>query len=213
MSLKLFLASEAKHPDSFPYLTNWIGGDWQGKKVVYVPTAANGESGYGSWHDSGSLALVKSLGADLRVVELEEMLKRDIMPDFEWAEVIWMAGGWVSYLLYWLHRSGLSQEMPRLLNQGKLYVGSSAGSMVTAPTTSSCSWYIGEEDTVLREWPCAGMGLVPFEFYPHYRVEQRPQIEQHWQSGDLYLLKDGEALIVEDGQVRLVGTPELLHKP
>ncbi len=210
--MQLFLASEAKNPGSFPYLTEWIGGEWRGKKVVYVPTAANGESGYGSWHDSGSLALVKSLGADLRVVELEEMLQRDIMPDFEWAEVIWMAGGWVSYLLYWLHRSGLSARLPDLLSQGKQYVGSSAGSMVTAKTTSSCSWYIGEEDSVLREWPCDGLGFVSFEIYPHYRPELRAQIEQNWQTGDLYLLKDGDALIVEGAQIRLVGTPELLHR-
>lgn len=209
--MKLFLASEAKHSDSFPHLTRLVG-DWRGKKVVYVPTAANGESGYGSWHDSGSLALVRSLGADLRVVELEEMLNRDIMPDFEWAEVIWMAGGWVSYLLYWLHRSGLSKRLPALLAEGRLYVGSSAGSMVAAKTTSSGSWYIGEEDAVLREWPCDGIGLVPFEIYPHYRTELRPQIEQHWQSGDLYLLKDGDALVVEDGRIQFIGTPELLHK-
>lgn len=210
--MKLFLASEAKNELSFPKLTEWVGGTWQGKKVVYVPTAANGESTYGSWRDSRSLALVRSLGADLRVVELEAMLQRDIMPDFEWAEVIWMAGGWVSYLLYWLHRSGLSQRLAELLAGNKRYVGSSAGSMVLAPTTSSCSWYIGEEDNILREWPCAGVGLVPFEIYPHYRSELRPQIEAKWQHGDLYLLKDGDALILEDGKVIEFGTPELLHK-
>jgi peptidase E len=211
--MKLFLASEAKHPDSFPKLTEYVGGDWKNKRIVYVPTAANGETGYGSWNESGSLALVRSLGADVRVVELEEMLQRDIFPDFEWAEVIWMAGGWVSYLLYWLHRSGLSKKLPELLSDNsRIYVGSSAGCMVLAPTTASCSWYIGEADEVLREWPSGGVGLIPFEFYPHYAAEMRLKIEEKWQTGELYLLKDGDALIIEDDTVTEIGSPELLKK-
>lgn len=209
--MKLFLASEAKNELSFPKLTEWIGGNWQGKKVVYVPTAANGEGPYGSWKESRTLRLVRTLGTELRIVELEEITSRDIMPDFDWAEIIWVGGGWTSYLLYWLHRSGLSRELPKLLAQGKRYIGSSAGSMVTSKTSSACSWYVGEEDALMREWPCEGIGLVSFEMYPHFKEELRPVIEKNWQKGDLYLLKDGDALIIEAEKIIEVGSPELLH--
>ncbi|MEK7526626.1 MAG: hypothetical protein AAB546_04050 [Patescibacteria group bacterium] len=43
--MKLFLASEAKHPDSIEKLKKFIGG-FEGKSIAYVPTAANGENPY-----------------------------------------------------------------------------------------------------------------------------------------------------------------------
>ncbi len=58
--MKLFLAAEAKHPESIKKLEKFIGKDLKGLKVVYIPTAANGEDGWESWKKGGSIALAKS---------------------------------------------------------------------------------------------------------------------------------------------------------
>jgi len=39
---RLFLASEAKHPESMQKLEDFVGG-LKSKKIAYIPTAANGE--------------------------------------------------------------------------------------------------------------------------------------------------------------------------
>ena len=41
--MKLFLAAEAKNPKSIKKLKEFIGGSFKGKKIAYLPTAANGE--------------------------------------------------------------------------------------------------------------------------------------------------------------------------
>ena len=45
---KLFLASEAKHPESMKKMDSFVGG-LKGKSIAYIPTAANGEEEYGKW--------------------------------------------------------------------------------------------------------------------------------------------------------------------
>ena len=45
--MKLFLASDAKYPDSIEKLRSFIGG-FEGKSIAYIPTAVNGEEEYGS---------------------------------------------------------------------------------------------------------------------------------------------------------------------
>jgi len=49
--MKLFLASEVKHPTCMKYLEKFVNG-FEGKKIAYIPTASNGEDGYGYWKNS-----------------------------------------------------------------------------------------------------------------------------------------------------------------
>ena len=49
--MKLFLASQAKNPETIEKIKKYIGG-FVGKNIAYIPTAANGE-GWGSWKKGG----------------------------------------------------------------------------------------------------------------------------------------------------------------
>ena len=70
--MKLFLASEAKHPDSIEKLRSFVGR-FKGKSIAYIPTAANGEELYGGWETSSlTWSLVKTLGAKVTPIVLEE---------------------------------------------------------------------------------------------------------------------------------------------
>ncbi|MBU0569850.1 hypothetical protein KKB40_03645 [Patescibacteria group bacterium] len=61
MKMKLFLASEAKHPESMEKLEEFVGG-LKGKKIAYIPTVANGEEPYGTWKKGTTYNLVKKNG-------------------------------------------------------------------------------------------------------------------------------------------------------
>ena len=180
--MKLFLASQAKHPESIKKLKEFIGGDFKGKKIAYIPTAANGE-GYGSWKKGESIQVAKNLGADLKTVELEDVYHGDILAPIKKAEILWMAGGQSGYLLYWLRRSELDKILPDLLGKGLVYVGSSAGSMVCAKTQSLSDWYLDEPEPGASLLP--GLGLINFEIYPHYEDELLPEIKKRWVGGKL----------------------------
>lgn len=109
------------------------------------------------------------------------------------------------YLLYWIRRCQLEKVIPQYLEQGKIYVGSSAGSMICSYTQNVAEWLIGEEEYGASLIP--GLGLIDFEIYPHYKEELLPQIESNWRksNGELRLLRDGDAITVTDNKIATLG--------
>jgi len=200
----MFLASQAKHPTTIKHLRDYIGQDFNNLSVAYIPTALNGET-YGSWKKSDSLKVVKSLGFKIEIVELELYFLTDIRRSIDRADIIWFAEGMAGYLLYWIRRCQLEKVIPQYLEQGKIYVGSSAGSMICSYTQNVAEWLIGEEEYGASLIP--GLGLIDFEIYPHYKEELLPQIESNWRksNGELRLLRDGDAITVTDNKIATLG--------
>lgn len=204
--MKLFLASEAKHPDTIKNLEKFVGG-LKGKKIAYIVTAANGE-GWGSWKDSGTLKMIIDAGADVETIQLEDHLNNDIISKLSNIDILWMAGGMVGYLAYWINRLELKDKIRKILESGVLYVGSSAGSMITFSSLEMAEWYIGETEPGVKHIP--GLGLVDFEFYPHYEEGMLPEIKKIYTGKKMYLVKNGEAIIVEDEKVKVIGKERII---
>lgn len=204
---RLFLASEGVDPETLTILRKFIGGSFKGKKIAYVPTAANGDH-YGAWKDGGSIKIVPNLGADFKLIELENCVYQDVYPQVRDADILWIAGGQTGYLLYWFRRSGLDKKLDEILESGTIYVGSSAGSMACSKTQYASEWYLGEPEPGASLLP--GLGLIDFEIYPHYEEKLLPQIKKLWKKGELYLLKDGEVITVVGGKVEVLGKKRIL---
>ena len=173
--MKLFLASEPKNPANFSKMEEFVGG-FEGKTLAYIPTAANGESKYGVWEkESSSWILIKSLGVKVIPVVLEEQTTEEVEENLNKADIIWVAGGACGYLMYWMRRHGLEKTLPKILDSKKVYIGSSAGSMIASKSLSVTDWYIGEGEKGASIIP--GLGLVDFEIYPHFRNDQLEEIK------------------------------------
>ncbi|MBN1263214.1 MAG: Type 1 glutamine amidotransferase-like domain-containing protein [Candidatus Pacebacteria bacterium] len=207
--MKLFLAAEAKNPASIRKLRKFIGGSFKGKKIAYVPTASNGEY-YGAWKGGESIKKAMSLGADLKIVQLEDACYRDVIKPIREANILWMAGGMSGYLLYWIRRVKLDKALPGILEKGTIYVGSSAGSMICAKTQYSSEWYLGEPEPGASL--VSGLGLIDFEIYPHYEEKLLPKIKKLWKSGELYLLKNGEVITVVNEKIEVLGKRRVIRK-
>ena len=199
--MKLFLASEAKHPTSMAKLAEFVGG-FKDKKIAYIPTAANGEC-YGSWKKGGSVRTVRGLDANINIIELEEYSYRDIISEISGADIMLVAGGMPGYLLYWMRRTKLDIVITEILNKGTIYVGSSAGSMACSKTQNVNEIYIGEEGPGASIIP--GLGLIDFEIYPHYEDRLLEDIKKSWRFGKLALLKISEAVIVDGNNISIFG--------
>ena len=207
--MKLFLASEAKHPTSIRELKKFIGTGYKNKKVVYIPTAANGEY-YGSWKGGGSIQTARKLFPNLKVIELEDYLYIDIIKEVKQSDILWIAGGMTGYLMYWIRRIKLDKVLPEILNSSTIYIGSSAGSMICAKTLYSAEWYIGEEEPGVSLMH--GFGFIDFEIYPHYEDKLLPKIKKKWKSGKLCLLKNGEVVTMKENRISVIGKSRFLEK-
>lgn len=204
--MKLFLASEAKHPASIGKMNQFVGG-FHNKKIAYIVTAGNGE-GWGSWKDSKTIKTVEKLGAKIKIIQLEDYWNIDIIPTLEKFDIIWFVGGYAGYLMYWIKRINLENNIRKLLNKNIFYIGSSAGSMVASKSLDVAEWYIDEPERGAGIF--SGMDLVDFDIYPHYDEKDLEKIKNLYTGKKMYLLKNGEQIIVDgdkiivDGETRLI---------
>lgn len=204
--MKLFLASRGSNISTTKKLEEYIGG-FSGKNCVYIPTARNGDNVFNTWKDSDTWKFLSSSGMNVFPVQLEDYKENLDFELFENKEVIWFSGGAAGYLMYWIVRTGLNQMLPKIL-QKAIYVGSSAGSMIASPNLKVCDWYIDENEKGASNIP--SLNLVDFDIYPHYEESLYEKIKQNYNGKKLYLLKDGEEIIVEDGKINVIGEERII---
>lgn len=145
--------------------------------VAFIPTAANIVAGGKEWL-IGNFNNFLALGVkELDIVDLSALPKDRWLPRLENADVLVFGGGNAYYLMHWLIKSGLKEELPSLL-ENKVYVGISAGSMVTTtnfqPTVNHDVELYGEE-LVSEEKIDQGLGFVDFHIIPHINAPFFPK--------------------------------------
>jgi dipeptidase E len=205
--MRIFLASEAKNPVTLKNLEH-VSGGIKGKKIAYIPTAANGEDGWESWKKGGTWQIVKDLGADIKLVQLEDFKNNFKKEDLGTPDIIWFAGGVPGYLMYWIRRCALDEIIPRLLSEGCLYVGSSAGAMVAGQSLDVAEW--GFVDGEHGSGQIKPLGLVNFDIYPHYRPELQGEIKNLYKGKKLYLLENEESILVDNNIIKIFGKKKVI---
>lgn len=215
--MRLFLASEAKHPDTIKKLEEYIGG-FKGKSIAYIPTAANAEEGMGVWKQGGTWQLVQNLGAKVDLIQLEDYRDNSYLELIKNKDIAWFAGGFPGYLMYWIRLRSLDLYLKEFLGNGKLFVGSSAGAMVAGETLSAAEWGFDDNENERGANDIKPLGLVDFDIYPHYEDALYEKIKENYKGRKLYLLKNGEEMVVEDGgstsndKITVIGEERIISK-
>jgi len=177
-----------------------------GMTAAFIPTAADM---YDSkpWMDADRQAL-EDMGIIVEDCDIKNMEKEDLYNILKTKDIIFVAGGNTFYLLDWANRCGLSHILPKLLDEGKIYVGSSAGSVLVGPTIEPVQTF---DDP--REAPgltsYIGLGLIDTVILPHYDSEkyeeQYQAVVQEWSDKvKLQLLQDDEAVLICDGESQII---------
>ena len=182
--------------------------------VAFIPTASNAEIGDKDWLISDLINLKKQHFGSIEITDISAIDEQIWKPSLERADVLYFEGGNTYHLMRWLERSGLSGPLVDLL-QNKVYVGVSAGSMVTSPDLAlKLSQVIYEEDMIETE-VLEGLGLVDFYFLPHLNSEwfkkvRKENIEKVGKEMNhkIYALDDQSALKIDGDVVEVVGEGE-----
>ena len=109
----------------------------------------------------------KSLGV-LELTALPSIQRENWVAPVEEADALLVFGGDVLYLCRWMRESGLADLLPSL--RKTVYVGVSAGSMVTAPIFGET--YDDPNTPFVID---KGLGLVDFALLPHLDHENHPE--------------------------------------
>lgn len=133
------------------------------------------------------------------------------------ADAIYLGGGNTFYFLKTIRAKGLLDKFRRYSKSGGILMGLSAGSILLTPTITTAavpSQDSDDNEINLRNW--RGLGLVPFEFSPHYYFSKTGDQElleysktcQH----PIYACKDGEGIVVRDGKIHFIGAVKVFHR-
>lgn len=203
--MKLFLSSAFSIVAS--KLLEILPAKLENLKVVFIPTAANIYPER-PWVDLDRAKLVE-MGFQVEDLDLEKESKNSLEQKLGAVDIIFAAGGNVAYLMEKSRESGFVKILKSLVNTDKIYVGSSAGSIIVGPTIEPFK----EED--LTELPAGfvitsteGVSLTDLVILPHdnYEAFHKVHVEIQAKYGDKYnlrLLKDNQAILVEDTSEQL----------
>lgn len=178
--------------------------------VAFVPTAAKGEED-ASYAEADRKMLI-DMGFNVEVVDIDGKTEAQLMEAFQVKDIIFVEGGNTFYLLQAMRKSNFEKVIRKLLKEGIVYIGVSAGSIVAGRTIQTAGWKGFDKNNVgiknLR-----GLNLVPFDIFVHYRPEHAEIIKkempkQKKRAKNLRILTDGQAVLVQGKEDYLLGDGE-----
>lgn len=182
--------------------------------LTFIPTAANIEEGNKGWLVDDMYNFKKLGFASFDVMDISAVSRDIWLPSFNKADVLVFGGGNVNYLLVWIKKSGLKEMLAELLKT-KIYVGISAGSMVTAKNISLSSSGILYYEQTGDLKNTKGLGFVDFEIRPHLNSACFPKVRLDYLQkfaektpSAFYAIDDSTAIKVVDGDIFVVSEGE-----
>ncbi len=187
-----------------------VGKKPEDTSLVFIPTASNVEKGDKEWLIDDLINVKKQNFKCIEIADISAVEEKIWRPKLEEADILFFEGGNTYHLMEWMNKSGLAALLPDLLKT-RVYVGVSAGSMVTNKDLAlKLSKIIYEEDLDKTEI-MRGLHLVDFYFLPHlnnsYFKKMREDNIREAVKGmkeKIYALDDDSALKVVDGKVEVI---------
>lgn len=176
------------------------------KTVTYIPTASKAEK-LGFFVKIGKWTL-RRLGLTVDELDIYSASYETAKSKLEKNDIIYVAGGNTFYLLQELKRTGTDKLLADEINKGKLYIGESAGAILTAPDIG----YSAEMDNVgkapdLKDY--SGLNVVDFYVEPHYKNWEMGKaaqiiIDKYSESLDLKVINDKQAIFIDNDKVKIL---------
>lgn len=178
----------------------------QGLKAVYISTASEPyESAPWVEADKNKLA---SLGFEVEHYEIKNKTEEIIYEELKNTDVILVCGGNSFYLLQEVRKSGFDKAVSRLINEGKIYIGSSAGSLLAGPSLEPIK-NIDKMEKAPELKSLDTLNIVAVVILPHLNAEKYKERNENALTNfkDKYkmiAINDNQAVVVIDDKVNTI---------
>lgn len=164
-------------------------------KVAFIPIAAETEEDT-SWINYSKAPLLDMGVTTIDDIDLKEIQNEDLYDTLKQYDVVWVNGGNTFFLLYWVQLSGFDMVMERLLDEGTVYVGLSAGTVLACPTIEVAGWKGVDDPQVVNLDTYKSLHLVDYYIFVHYQEKWKAIVEEHRNKLDrkLICLTDTQAI-------------------
>lgn len=200
--MKIILASDMSFLLERGYALTGIPKDKL--NIGYVTTASKGA------RDKTFFDTVKDQmrtnGYVFQEIDIENVSEKEMRDFFSDKNVINVEGGNTFYLLKAIKSSKFSDVLKDELDNGKVYIGTSAGVYIMCPTIEVADWNKNGKDR-FGVTDFSALGYVPFVLKVHYKDEVEEEVRENIKTlkYPLRILRDGQGIIFEDGEYTFIG--------
>lgn len=176
-------------------------------KVAFIPTAADVYDTK-PWMEADRQKLV-DLSYQVEDYDIKGKTESLIYSDLKDKDAIFVSGGNTFYLLYHTRQSGFDKALQKLIQEGKIYIGSSAGSILLAPTIEPVK-LLDDPKQAPKLSSYNGLNFVNFVVLPHFGKEKYKDrcqsIIKEWSSRvELIPITDKQFIVADGGKRQIIG--------
>jgi len=141
---------------------------------------------------------------DIFVFNLDRKILLDEVKNYD---AIYVCGGNTFYIMKRFRETGLDKIVIELVNQGKIYIGVSAGSVMAGPDIEIASW--GEDgdknDVNLKD--LTGFNFTNITVFPHFEEKNKQEVEEFKKKVNYPVIEltDNQAVFVKLGSYEIIG--------
>ena len=173
-------------------------------RLAYIITASKAvdDLGYLKSHKEQMWGLgIKVIEIDIEEPGYEQKLVN--------IDVVYVEGGNTFYLLKAIRETGFDKVLSDLIDQGVVYVGTSAGSYIMCPTIDMSTWK-HQIKPMFGLTDLTGLNYVPFLLTVHYTPEKEVYVREGMAETEypVRILKDNQALLVKNDNIEFLGEGE-----
>lgn len=204
--MKLILASNGSFLLKYGYALTGIPKDQM--RIGYVTTAYQVSRNNKEFFESYKNSVIEA-GYNLEEIDIVGKNEQELRDFLKNKNVIQLEGGNTFYLLKALKDTNFDKMIREFVEEGKIYIGTSAGAYVACPTIEVSAWNDDGKDK-FGVTDFTSLGLVPFVLKAHYKDEQAEKMREKLKTlkYPIRILRDGQGIIVDDGNYKFMGDGE-----
>ncbi|MBT2636927.1 Type 1 glutamine amidotransferase-like domain-containing protein [Bacillus sp. ISL-39] len=189
-------------------IKNVIGG--QSFRLAYIPSRTDKER----WYFEKAKPEFSKLGiTDFFYFDVDEDFELSQLEEFISCDAIFLSGGNTYHFLKNLKEQNIVKYIKKMVDEGKPLIGVSAGSIIMSKLIKIAAFH-DENEVQLNE--LSGLGLVDFEFMPHWNREsdQLDELLKYSliQEESIFTCDDGDGIVIEGDEIEFYGHIKEIRK-
>ncbi|WP_102262359.1 Type 1 glutamine amidotransferase-like domain-containing protein [Mesobacillus jeotgali] len=207
---KLVLLSDLKNMN--PALKNRIKELAGSKpfKLAYIPSRTDKER----WYFEKARPELTSWGVtDFFYFDVDQEFEESQLDEFKSCDGIFLSGGNTYLLLKNLQEKNIVTYIKEMVQEGKTLIGVSAGSIIMSKSIKIAGFH-DQNEVQLCE--LNGLGLVDFEFMPHWNREKHQLDElleySLLQEESIFTCRDGDGIVIDGEKIEFYGEIKEIRK-
>lgn len=204
--MKLILASDLSFLLKYGY--NLTGISKSDIKIGRVITASKRESEKVQLFIEKVKNTIIENGYSIEDIDIKDKSKEEIRNFFKDKNIVHIEGGNTYYLLKIIREARFDEILRDLLNEGRVYIGTSAGAYVMCPTIEVTNWKQDNDSFGVTDF--TALNYVPFVLKVHYKDEESELVKEKIKTlkYPIHILRDGQGILVGDNKYTFMGDGE-----